>query len=756
MKEITEEKIRLLKTLADHFDLEDKAVRERQIRTWRRLKYFWEGFQRVWYSEVAHDWRVWDQQESSDETDQATYDKPINVFRAYLESIIAALSITVPPVKCYPDDADNPLDLMTAKAGDKIGELIYRHNNVPLLWIHSLYIYCTEGMVACYSYPKEDEKNGTYEVKRTKDEDEIHYKSTCPSCGYLFNDTIDPDEFQPELNGDEICPECEAQVTPDTSQETLTVEKIVGIGKKAKSRMCLESYGGLYVKVPVYAKAQKDIPYLRLAYETHFSNARARYERIRGKIQPMSGGAWEPYEKWGRLSPQYQGEYPIHNVTVSHYWIRPDAFYTLEDSKERDELLKDFPIGVKLTKVNDEFAEVEAESLDDCWTLTYNPLSDFLHHDPIGLLVTSIQEITNDLVSLIIQTIEHGIPQTFADPASLDFEQYRQTEVAPGLVFPAKAKSGKTLGDSFHEVKTAALSAEVLPFLENIQSFGQLVSGAIPSLFGGQLGDNKTASVYSMSRQAALQRIGNIWKVFTFWWKEIHGKVIPAQIKEIHEDERNVEKDRYGNFINTFIRKAELEGRIGRIELEANENLPITYNQMRDFVQQLLTSNNPQALSFIMDPENLPILRESFGMTDFHIDGEDDRNKQYEEISELLDSEPITVPPDDMAIMAAIEQGLPEPQETEQSSVEVDPDIDRHDIEFDICRKWAVSEAGRLAKIENEPGYRNVLLHAKEHLMFLRQQQMAMTPEPGAKGARPKETDQEAPIQGERNVQTES
>src|SRR5678810_5634 len=125
---------RLLKEVVDHFDKEDVATRERQIRTWRRLKLFWEGFQKAWYSEVAHDWRIWDQDEAGDDTEQSYYDKPINIFRAYLESIIAALSITIPPVKCFPDDSDDTLDISTARAGDKIAQLIYRHNDVCLLY----------------------------------------------------------------------------------------------------------------------------------------------------------------------------------------------------------------------------------------------------------------------------------------------------------------------------------------------------------------------------------------------------------------------------------------------------------------------------------------------------------------------------------------------------------------------------------------------------------------------------------------------
>src|SRR6187431_3588190 len=148
----------LLKQIVDHFDDEDRAVRDRQIRTWRRLKLLWENIQHVYYSEVAHDWRIPESERAGEDSDQGFYDKPVNIYRAYLESIIAALSVTVPPVTCYPDDADNPLDVTTAKAGNKIAELVFRHNDMPLLWLHALFIHVTEGMTACYTYSKESEE----------------------------------------------------------------------------------------------------------------------------------------------------------------------------------------------------------------------------------------------------------------------------------------------------------------------------------------------------------------------------------------------------------------------------------------------------------------------------------------------------------------------------------------------------------------------------------------------------------------------
>lgn len=829
-KQYSEEIQGLLKKVVDHFDKEDSTVRERQILTWKKLKLFWEGYQKIWYSEVAHDWRIFDSiANDNHDSDQSYYDKPVNVLRAYLESIIAALSITVPPVKCYPDDADNPLDLTTAKAGDKIAQLLYRHNDVVLLWLHALFVYCTEGMVACYAYPKESAEYGTYQEKKYDEVTENHEYTHCPKCGYQIDDkTVDtpnpnlpninsnppmtgqptnqPNMMQPNINqpqmgqpngmtnqpdmnqpnigqmnqplmNDEfmpgedtdLCPVCMNLMNPTVTQDTFVVTRLVGVTDQPKSRICMEVYGGLFIKVPNYAMKQEDIPYLFFNYETHFADAFEKYEHLHDKMdrsgsKPRSAsGVYDTYEQWGRLSTQYQGEEPDNTVTMRNAWLRPKAFNILSH-EESKRLKKEFPNGAKVVLVNDEYAEAKPESLDDHWTLTRNPLSNHLNHDPLGLLLVSIQEITNDLISLVLQTIEHGIPQTFADPAVVDFPAYNNAEIVVGGLVRATPKSGKSLSDAFHEVKTATLSGEVLPFAQNMQQMGQLVSGALPSLFGGQLEGSDTASEYSMSRAQALQRLQTPWKMLTIWWKTIHGKTIPMFIRETKDDERDVQKTKDGNFVNVMIRKAELEGKIGKVEIEANENLPMTWAQQKDLIMTLLQSANPEVLQILGTPENLPVIRNAIGLVDFFVPGEDEVTAEYDDIKMLLNSEPITMPVDPMMAQQAMMMGQPPPQPQEMSSVEVDPIIDNHQIRFEIDKKWLISEAGRQAKLDNQNGYKNVLLHAKEHFTIMQQNMMPppLPPNQGPpqdKGAVPgekpsKTSNKSAPITGESNVNT--
>lgn len=705
-KEHSEEIKSSLKSLFDNFNEEDREVRERQIRVWRKLKLYWSGL-RVWYSTTARDYRIYDDTETDDND---LYDKPVNIFRAYLETIIAALSINIPAVSASPDDADNPLDIDTARSAEKISKQVYKHNDAILLWLHALYIICTEGMVAAYNYSKEDEKFGTYEDKEyEQEEQDILF---CPTCKINRVINKDTSEFQPGEEN-QVCPTCGSGLEP----KTIVIDKLVGITNKPKSRQMIEVHGGLYVKVPSYAMDQSGCPYLIYEFETHYSNALAQYPHLRDTIlnsnnnlsSIISGYATD--ERWARTSTQYLGDVPTDVVTMRYAWFRPSSYYVLDEESSK-ELEKKFPIGVKAVFCNDVFCDAYNESLDDHWTITKNPLSDYVHYDPLGQFLTSIQDITNDLISLTLQTIEHGIPETHVDPALVDMEAYRNSEKIVGGLYPTKPVAGnKNISEGFFTLKTATLSQEVLPFFQLNQDMGQLSVGALPSLFGGAAeAGSKTASEYSMSRAQALQRLQTPWRMLVVWWKEIFGKVIPQYMKDMVDDERFTEKIN-GKWENVIIRKAETQGKLGDIELESSDSLPVTRQQVVDKIIQLMELNNPQIMEGLLDPKNIPLIRELIGLSEFHIPGEDDRNKQLEEIQALVVSSPIpSMGQDGMSI--------------ELPSVEIDPILDNHAIEAEVCKTWLKSDVGRQAKIDNPPGYMNVLLHMKAHIDILTQIQM--------------------------------
>src|SRR5574338_108371 len=683
----------LLKKVIDHFDKEDRIVRNAQLRHYRRLKLYWNNFSQIYWSEQARDYRIYTPQDlSTSSTDQDFYDRPVNVFRAFLETIIAAMSIQVPAVSCVPDDADNANDIATANAGDKLAELFYKHNDVLFYWLHALYIHCTEGMVAAYTYEKEDKAFGMYHEKQYEDEEVEGY--ICPHCqakleSSLFNpltqepsearndeaihfSEMEMDEFAPDDDDIQlhyeieehgpVCPECGQALDPDLQKTKLIIPRFVGMIDKPKARICMQVLGGLYIKIANYAKTQADTPYLIWSYETHYANVLEKYPRLWEEV-PRGGwsnvGVNDPYEQYARLNPQYRNAFPEEQVTAKECWLRPASFNILNEEDAKF-LKRAFPDGAGAVMVNDVVADYENESLDDCWTLTKNPLHDYLCHDPLGELLVNIQDIVNDLISLTIQTIEHGVAQTWADPAVVNFEAQSQIEATPGYITPTKIQGGaRNISEAFFSTKAAALSPEIFQFYQIINQLGQFVSAAMPSIFGGsqESGSSRTASEYAMSRTASLQRLQTPWRMFTIWWKNIFGKVIPAMMKTMKDDERFVKKDDDGNFVNVYIRKAEITGKIGSVELEASEQIPVSDEQKADIVMRLMELNNMEIVQALTAPENLPFIRKIVRMPEFRLPGEDDRQKQLEEIQQLLQVEPIVLPPDPMMILAAVQQG---------------------------------------------------------------------------------------------------
>jgi len=248
---------------------------------------------------------------------------------------------------------------------------------------------------------------------------------------------------------------------------------------------------------------------------------------------------------------------------------------------------------------------------------------------------------------------------------------------------------------------------------------------------GTNTGGSQTASEYSMSRAQAQQRLQTPWKMLTVWWKTIFEKIIPAYMNDLVEDEKFVMKSPEGGFANVFIRKAELQGKIGSIELEASDQLPSSWLQMKDVVLRLIELNNPVILESLTSPENLPFLAEAIGLNQFIVPGEADRKKQYEEISLLLNSEPLqSEESDPMNPTVSIPIELP--------SISIDKDIDNHKVEAAICRSWLVSEAGQLAKTENPLGYKNVLLHLRQHIQIITE--MMLPPQQVSEETSTKET----------------
>lgn len=687
------------KALSDLFDKaekEDETLRYRLIQIWKRNDYYFNNIQNIFFDAEARDYRTIDNAiQSMVELGNLDDIKTINIYRAFAESIISALSVQPPNVNFNPDDADDPEDLETAEAYSKIEELIKRHNHAPLMLIKALTTLYNQGVIAAHNYYKTDPSYGTYRVPKTIVRKENTYvDAKCPQCG----DIIDSHLPVPQMNEmgqmpstDIQCPQCGFHGPAEMNPQVEYIDEVSEYSDNPKGRSGFDIFGPTYVKMPLYARRQEHLGYLILRLEDNVAKFRAVYDDP--TIQSGGGDTYK-YERWGRIPPEYYGTLPVDIATARYAWFRPWYYYTLEDEDLIEALKSRFPKGVKATKIENDVLEYEEAELDDEWTVSFDPRANFIHAEPHGNAVIPIQDAKNDIFNLGLQSIEYGIPETFANPKTLNFQKYNQTRSTPGMVTPALPPGpDKSLADGFYSVKTATLSNEYIEFDSGIDRLGQFISAAMPSIWGGVAKAGETTATESSDTKAtALQRLQILWNIVSVFWAQMMAKCVADFAKNMKEDERFTKKEN-GSFINVWIEKSSLNGKIGDVEPEINGQIPQSWAQKKEFIMGLINMavNSPQLTAILMHPSNVEIIKLSTGMPDFYVPGEYDRNKQWSEYYILSNG----------------------------GQVSVDIDVDDHQVHQQVLKNILVSPVGLMLYRTNAKAYQSCIMHYREHEMAL-------------------------------------
>jgi hypothetical protein len=736
-------KIRLSEDLQDSLrdickscEDEDKEIRKALIRNYKKAEEFWHGVQFLFWSAHDENWRSpadmgFEDSVESEELGSFS-DKVVDIYKAHGESIISALAAQLPALRFLPDDADSTEDTLTARTYNKIADLVQRHNKAKMVFLRALFFLANHGIVASYRYKESDESYGTYKVP-VYGEEEVELKAkVCQDCGY--NEELQPDaDVGATAPTEQTCPNCGGELKDQKSKQTVPVQ--LSIEDRPKSRVKLDIFGALHFKVSYYARNQAECSYLGLFLDQGKDVTCSNFPDLTEDIQAESN--IESAERFARASfVSSNEEYENKNlITTRRWWLRPVCFYRETSKDLRNKLLKKFPDGCKVTFLGRKskiFADVQAEKLDDSWEIGQSGLGTYIYTDAILRPLIQIQEMRNQLVNLIIETIEHGIPSDFARPDVVNFDTYNRFEAVPGYIYKAMpGRPGEALSAGFYTSSRATLSREVAMFLKQLDQDAQFSIGSFPSIYGGPSeGKSRTFAEYAASRQMALQRLSIVWQFIVDWWTRTIAGAVKQYAECIVEDEKFT-KFESGNYVNVWIKRSQMTGKVGGVEPEASESFPMSLSQKKDLLMKLMELNNEFVNKALYAPENVRILQDALALIELKIPGETQRVKQVIEINEMLKTGP------DGQQAEPIPSGVPGPdgQEILQSTVPIDPDIDDHAVHAATLIAFMVDVTGLDVKRDNPKGYANLLAHLKAHQAALLQQTLATSaqaPQPGA------------------------
>ena len=467
--------------------------------------------------------------------------------------------------------------------------------------------------------------------------------------------------------------------------------------------------------------------------EVHQARLRAAYPHAADKIgSPVANGMQE-YERLARLAQSQGGplteggDFNPNLITFQRTWLRPWAFFALDDKALRDELLHLFPDGAYVAFAGDTYCESRNENMDDHWRVLHALPGDGSSGRPaLGDSLISVQERFNTLSNLQIETYEYGIPPIYADSEVLDFDSLQNQTAEPGAHYPARAKPGQSLAAGFFQPEPAQVPPDLAQHAANLMGpIAQFLTGAFPALFGGAMTNNDTAAGYSMARDQAMGRIGLVWRRMKFFHADIMLLAVDCFRRNRPNDVEVTLLGAGAAFESKWIRLADLKGNLFSYP-ETDEQYPTLWSQQRAVLMQLMSNPDPQIQSVLAHPENMALIKRMIGLEEFVIPDEESRTKQYREIAQMVGEAPVVKRHD----ASGVELTLP--------TIMPDEFADNHATELEICMRWFTSDAGQVAKIEAPLGYANVRAHAMFHREFLlkQQRQAAQAAAPGA-GVRP-------------------
>ena len=811
LEDLKPEMVNALRELVRQYRQEGIVARRNEIRRIRQARLFWQGLQYAWWNPNDMNWHLPYESRFSDDREleeMPRYQFVTNFYQGFGLSFIAVLSQDVPSVRFYPQSPQSLEDIGAARVASDVAELIERNNHVEDLLSVIGYFLWTDGKLGAYVRYVADGQRFGFHDETLLEAIEIPLGEDaylCPHCGkqipvaQAFRPEALPspgqnrsdetgasnldqnnltaegvsynastDHVTPDANGNATCPYCNGALTAHNLQpaERVTVPRVIGTRRVPNGQEVISIAGGLELNTPVWANEMHEYPYLQWQAEVHRAKLKAAYPHAANKIEAApSQGPDDVYARVSRLSVE-QGLPSIHPgdalynlITFDRTWLRPWAFYAIEDEAVRNELLTLFPDGCYCAFAGDVYCESRSESMDDHWRVLHALPGDGQNRPSVGDSLVQVQERYNALSNMQAETYEYGIPPIYADPQVLDFDALANQTAEPAAHFPARARPGQPLAAGFFQPQPARVPPDMVEHQQElIGPVAQFLTGLFPAIFGGNMEDVKTASGYALARDQAMGRLGLVWRRT----KQFYADVMLLAVECFRENRpENADIPLLGPdgvLDARSIRTADLRGNIV-VHPEADETFPRLKSQQRAVLQQLFAVNDPLIQEALAEPANVAYIKHTLGLTELVVPGEDSRNKQLREIQQLLASAPIVVETQPAAVAQAfrpeafssqrhnrsdnsgaadLDQNTLTPEGVSYSStdqgtratdhaaatlvlpsVPVDQLLDDHAVEFEECKRWANSEAGQSARLTNPTGFANVRAHAEAHLRAL-------------------------------------
>jgi hypothetical protein len=654
-----------------------------------------------------------------------------NIYGAHCDIITSALVRDIPECRFEPFNPSYDPDITAADASEDFAEIFARNNDLRSLHTQAADYMCTDGRVLF-------ETNMVLDGQRFGYEDDEADDPVVPE-----DETTGAPESPNEDEGQQ-----EAQELNDSPLQS---------GRKPRAREITCVHGKLEHKLPIQTQHIAECDFVQTFKDVHVSRAKGMFYWVADKIKPGSGGIPElELDRIARINcalalpgTYVTGDSFNRDVTVYKTWLRPSAFMEVSNEKGiRDSLMAKCPDGILAVYAGDVFCYARNESMDDhLHVLQCFPGSG---QNRIALMskVLSLQKRLNNWLDLLNDYFVKCVPRTWLPEGPINVEAVQQQGNIPGGISPYQLTPGMELKNAIVVEDTPQPNPMMWEVISQFfTEFPEMLSGALPSLFGAE-SNTDTVGGISIQRDQALGRLASPWGALQAATAAYFRQAVQcaAACRE-KLGQMTLSQSIKGKTVT--VDASALKGKVLCFP-EVDSNFPETWTQRQSRFQQIMAEgqNNPNLMRLLSLPKNMKIAKDAMGFTELDIPEAASVDKQLGEFEILLKTAPQPNPAvvqieqkleelkahsrqaaaEGPAAMQQYEQKLqqvtalaPEIQQLppQVSTIPVMQDgSEDHQTEAQVCMDWLISPEGRKYKRgtpEERAAWENVHLHWQEH-----------------------------------------
>ena len=668
-----------------------------------------------------------------------------NVFSPKGDIIVAALSREVPKVEFFPANPEWGPDKIAAEEADRFKDIWARNNNLHDLLTQCARVFWNEDRCLFWTrYVLDGQKYGFEEEQGTPTvpQDELNPPDDTPTGQDGQEDFLEVTTSNASV-GDEI----EGMLSDS------------GVGNSAKKPLGMEVttvHGKLDHKVPISVDNFAEMTFVQLMLDYDVALVRGMFPWIASKIHPGSDGqSATQLDRIARenvrqavLGAYVTGDSLSRHCTVKYTWLRPSMFLDESVSDEvKAELLEAFPDGCLLARAGQEYAFSRNEKMDDHIVIGHPSAGKGQNRRAMGTALISVQKRINDWVDLLDDFFKRTVPKKWMNSEAFDMDAIKTEPNVPGSIGPFLPQPGLTAESQYIMVEPTPQHQPALPdFIKwFITTLSEEISGALPSLFGNNTGENTVGNAV-IQRDQALQRVGCPWNAIQDCFAQAAAQAVKcaAECRDGKKITQNLGPEKGNVSVNT----ANLLGGNVLCYAESNPAFPESWQQKETKIMSLVDKSaaNPALAQWIFSPSNLAETASALRMKNYKVAGASSVTKQQSEFETLLRGAPMPnpilikmqagmaqtaqsmqaaqaegqqIPPEAQAMVTQLTQAMQSIPPLVSTIPVADDESENHAVEAQTAVDWMNSSEGQKLKWGTEQqraGFENVHLHFLEHL----------------------------------------